>query len=137
MIFSENDKGLFYLSCSKKLRRKNDRKTGKSQKRYILKDDLINMLKKLTNTNPVGNLKGLQKQCASLGLLITQTEEVIEQGWMGQPNGSFQILFEQGWIDPSNWKQTLDREGYNRQHGEFIRRYITLCIVAKTTRFSM
>jgi hypothetical protein len=56
-------------------------------------------------TNPVGNLKALQKQCTSLGLPITQTEQVIGQGWMGHPKGSFQILFERGWMDPSKWKK--------------------------------
>jgi hypothetical protein len=94
MISSEYDEGPFYLSSNEKIRRKYDRKMGKSQKRYILKDDVINMLKKSKITNPVGNLKALQKQCTSLGLPITQTEQVIEHDWMGQPKGSFQILFE-------------------------------------------
>jgi hypothetical protein len=86
MVFSETDEGPFYLSREEKEKRKYDKKTGKTRKRYILKDNLVKMLKDMNILNPVGMLKTLQDQCIALNLPITYTEEIIEEGWIGKPN---------------------------------------------------
>ena len=32
---------------------------------------------------------------------IKVKEEIIEEGWVGKPKGSLQVLFKRGWIDPN------------------------------------
>jgi hypothetical protein len=109
MFFSDTDEGPFYLSSAEKQRRKYDKNTGKLRKRYILKENLIKMLKDMNIINPTGMLKPLQDQCTALNLPITCTKEIIEEGWVGKPKGSLQILYERGWIDPANWKQYTEK----------------------------
>jgi hypothetical protein len=109
MVFSDTDEGPFYLSSAVKQRRKYDKNTGKLQKRYILKENLIKMLKDMDIINPTGMLKPLQDQCTTLNLPITCIEEIIEEGWVGKPKGCLQILYQQGWIDPANWKQYIEK----------------------------
>jgi hypothetical protein len=96
IVFSDTDEGLFYLSSAEKQRRKYDKNTGKLQKRCILKENLIKMLKDMNIINPTGMLKPLQDQCTALNLPVTCTEEIIEEGWVGKPKGCLQILDEQG-----------------------------------------
>jgi hypothetical protein len=97
MIFSSMDTGPFYLSDEEKERRRNDVSTGKeSCERNIVKNNLIKMLKDMNILHPIGSANVLRDQCISLDLPITYTQEIIEEGWVGRPKGSLQILYEHG-----------------------------------------
>jgi hypothetical protein len=67
------------------------------------------MLKDTNILNPVGNLKHLQEQCKALNLPITGTKEKIQEGWVGKPKVSLQILYKQGWVDPDQWCKYTDK----------------------------
>ena len=42
-------------------------------------------------------------------LPINFSTEIIEEGWLGKLKGSFQILFERGWIDPSKLSKHTEK----------------------------
>ena len=52
--------------------------------------------------NPSGNKKHIQDLCTKRGLPLTVSEVKIKDGWVNKPKGSFQVLFERGWVDPNN-----------------------------------
>jgi hypothetical protein len=109
MNFTDLDMGPFYFTKKEKEDRKLDGQTGKYCKRPILKENLVEMLKEKNILNPKGGLQLLQQQCAALDLPIGAQEPVIREGWLNKPKGAFQILFEHGWIDPSNIRQYTER----------------------------
>ena len=102
MYFKEEDRGPFHFTPAEAEAKKYDRPTGRFRERYILKSDLIIHLKAMGIPDPKGNLKQLQQKANELNLPVKKTEEIIEPGWVGKPKGSLQILYERGWIDPTN-----------------------------------
>jgi hypothetical protein len=109
MNFTNLDTGPFYFTKNEKEDRKIDGQTGRCRKRPILKDKLVEMLKEKNVLNPKGGLQQLQQQCAALDLPLSVQEPVIREGWLNKPKGAFQILFERGWIDPSNIRQYTEK----------------------------
>ena len=47
--------------------------------------------------------------CQQKKLPIKFSTEIIEEGWLGKPKGSFQIFFERGWLDPSNLSKYTEK----------------------------
>jgi hypothetical protein len=105
MIFDASDSGPFYMSVEDKERKKYDVQTGRYTTKHILKTKLSEMLTEMGISNPVGSAKQLQAQCRSLNLPITKREKIIQEGWLNEPKGSLQILYERGWIDPTDVKK--------------------------------
>jgi hypothetical protein len=121
MVFSETDLGPFYLSALERQRRRYDRKTGKFRKKDILKNKLVEDLKEMGIEKPGGTLKQLQLHCKRLNLPTAYQEERIEEGWVNKPKGSFQVLYERGWINPNMWKQYTN-EGRKDEMGNLIQK---------------
>jgi hypothetical protein len=97
------DTGPFYFMKKEIEDRNLDGQTGKYYKIRVLKEKLIEMLKKENILNPKGCLQHLQQQCIGLNLPTSVQEPIIrEEGWVNKPKGAFQILFKHGWKDPSN-----------------------------------
>jgi hypothetical protein len=113
MTFSEIDKGPFYLSPEQQEERRKDKHTEKRVTKTINKVRLVEILEGANILSPIGNQKHLQSQYIALGLPITHTVEQIQEGWVGKPKGSLQILYERGWINPSNWKQYTEKGRVN------------------------
>ena len=99
MVYSENDEGPFYLSPQDRQRLKHDQISGSSRPHDILKEDLISMLKEKGMKDPKGSKKELQEQCNLLGLPTKKLNPVITEGWVDKAKGSFQVLYERGFID--------------------------------------
>ena len=59
--------------------------------------------------DPKGTKKQLQEMCQQKKLPIKFSTEIIEEGWLGKPKGSFQIFFERGWLDPSNLSKYTEK----------------------------
>jgi hypothetical protein len=110
MTFTHDNPGPFYLLPADRDKRKYDVETNRQRQRPILKEWLVEMLEAENIVNPKGNLKKLQQQCKALNLPIQCSETVIIKGWVWKPKGAFQILYEQGWIDPSNLQQYTEKE---------------------------
>ena len=102
MVFIDGDIGPFYLSEEERRKRMFDVSTGEMSEKKILKKDLIAALKTANIVDPRGTTEQLQEQCKRLGLPITYQENKIIEGWVGKAKGAFQVLYEQGWIDPEN-----------------------------------
>jgi hypothetical protein len=71
------------------------------------------MIKEMGITNPPGSLKQLQEKATSLQLPITYLEDVVQEGWVGKPKGSLQILYKRCWIDPTNLKMYTEKGKMN------------------------
>ena len=97
--------GPFYLSESERVQKKYDVDTGqfniKNKTREIIIEDLLRVD---PNMDPKGNLKKLQDLCVAKDIPIKYNEKKIIEGWVGKPKGSLQLLYERGYIDPTNWK---------------------------------
>ena len=52
--------------------------------------------------------------------MVTQKVPNVAQGWVSKPKGAFQILFEQGWIDPSVDPRKYTWFGRNDEYGNRI-----------------
>ena len=63
--------------------------------------------------DPKGTKKDLQKLCQQKNLPIKFCTEIVEEGWLGKPKGAFQVLFERGWIDPSNLSKYTEKGRHN------------------------
>ena len=44
------------------------------------------------------------------GVSLTNVKVYINEGWFGKAKGLLQVLWEQGWIDPSKCKEQVDKE---------------------------
>jgi hypothetical protein len=102
MQFEEGNYGPFYMSPAEAERRKFDIRTGRKAEKYLKKSELIRRLKVEGISDPKGSLKQIQQKAVQLHLPIKYTYDVILEGWMGKPKGSLQILYERGWIDPTD-----------------------------------
>jgi hypothetical protein len=83
------------------------------RKKFKVKSELRKNLKENNIVKPSGSLKLLQEQCKQLDIPITCEVEVVEDGWIGKPKGSFQILYEHGWIDVTNMRRYTERGKVN------------------------
>jgi hypothetical protein len=113
MVFTSEDHGPFYLSADERERRKYDKNTGTQVKKKYVRSELIQILKETGIINPVGSVKQLQQQCVALDLPISYNRDKILEGWIGKPKGSFQILYERGWIDAGNIRQYTEKGRVN------------------------
>jgi hypothetical protein len=109
MVFKESDEGPITLSPEEREKRKYDKKTGKTRSKPIKKEKLMDMMKEMGVKHPSGNLKQLQEKAKALSLPVTYLEDVIREGWVGKPKGALQILYERGWIDPTNIKKYTEK----------------------------
>ena len=102
MQFNTDDTGPCYLTEEERLVQRLDRDSGVKKTKFATKDELKLLLKGVGILNPVGNKKQLQDRCQQLNIPITKEESKIVEGWVGKQKGALQVLFERGWIDPSN-----------------------------------
>jgi hypothetical protein len=113
MIFQTTDPGPFYLTEDDRQKRKHDIRTGRMKKKFKVKSQLREDLKKNNILKPSGSLKLLQEQCKRLDIPITCEVEVVEDGWLGKPKGSFQVLYERGWIDITKIRKYTEKGKVN------------------------
>ena len=106
MIFPPTDEGPFYLSEKERQEQRMDQYNG-TKREHLNKSDLIEALKQHGVTNPKGSKGKLQKLCKKNNLPIVHEIPDVKQGWANKQKGSFQVLYERGWIDPE-----ADPKGY-------------------------
>ena len=105
-----SDTGPFYLSEIEQNNRKYDKPSRKKVKEYFKKEDLIIVLQRDGMKVSKGTLrKKCQQLCVSRGIATSYLIDGITEGWVGKPKGSFQILYERGWIDPSNLSKYIEK----------------------------
>ena len=101
MQYQEGDIGPCYLTEIERIVKMNDKTIG-TKVRVLNKCELIMNLKEAGICNPKGTKKQLQQLCESKGNPLAVTERKIDEGWARKSKGAKQILFERGWIDPTN-----------------------------------
>jgi hypothetical protein len=76
------------------------------------KPQLIKMLQQKGIDNPKGSKQQIKNMAERAGISLTYQKQDILEGWEGKAKGMEQILWERGWIDPSQ-----DRKSYT-VHGK-------------------
>ena len=100
MVFKHSDKGPFYLKHPKET--KTTKFTGKRVKRKKKKLELLDELrqKKGFVATKWLSMTDVEKICERKGILTEVSEKEMIQGWVGQPKGLLQVLWERGFINP-------------------------------------
>ena len=109
MKFSSKDKGPFYLQHPSTHKYPKD--TGKRKKRNKTKEEILVELKKkgdFTITHYM-TTKQVSALAVTKSITLTKNEKVIEPGWMGEPKGMLQVLFERGYIDTNRLKMYSEK----------------------------
>ena len=73
-------------------------------RRKKIKKTISEFLKELKNKKKFEvqkymSLKEIQDVATQKGIPITSYRKIVTPGWIGQPKGLFQILYERGWIN--------------------------------------
>ena len=103
-VFGDNDDGPFYLPAEERILNKFDRPVPNET---ITKDLTTKELIKLINAGTDLNIEGYisykeaKTTAAKNNIPITKTEPKVIKGWVNQPKGMLQILYERGFIDPN------------------------------------
>ena len=123
MIYTEEDRGPFSykqspLTDEQRETMKYDRvNPDETKKHNITKQELVNQL--VQNEIAQGahfgdrdvqaylskSFSQLQGMSRAKELPVEEQRPVMEQGWLGQPKGLMQVLWERGFIDPANAKK--------------------------------
>eukprot|EP00956_Cyclotella_meneghiniana_P017698 scaffold29054_cov36-Cyclotella_meneghiniana.AAC.1 len=117
MVFADSDIGPFHLTEQERVNNKYDRVLDiplASQKATdLLKKDLVALLLETDFGRAMGSttllnmrLSDLQNKAKAIDIPTKETKtKKTKKGWSGKPKGIFQVLWERGFIDPSNWKK--------------------------------
>ena len=81
-----------------------------------LKKDLA-----LKGISSAGQSADLKKRAENNGIVTTKHCDKIKEGWAFKPKGSFQILWERGWIDPEKSAKDYTVLGKKDGHGNTIK----------------
>ena len=101
MNFTQTDDGPFYLSPQQRQEQRHDQTTGNKTIK-LTKPELITKLKEKGVSNPKGGTKKIHKLCKTNKVDITTVVPDITEGWVGKPKGALQLLYERGWINPTD-----------------------------------
>ena len=101
MQFSTNDLGPCYLNDTERVVKRYDKDTGKTRLKKSVKQVLISRLQGVGIKDPKGTRGELERMAKEHDLPVISEEKVIDEGWIGKPKGALQLLFERGWIDPT------------------------------------
>jgi len=84
---------------------KYDHLTGIKKKRDLKKSELINLLQAKIGPSfspqTYQSLKDLPILARNHKILVVVEEDEVVEGWLHKSKGQFQVLWECGWIDPT------------------------------------
>lgn len=107
MVFKEEDVGPFWMTPEERLENKHDRLTGeveiKPKPRSMMLQDIARAGLQLPRRR--FSADDLRTFAAQHGLATTYVKQKKESGWVNQPKGMLQVLWERGFIDPANYKK--------------------------------
>ena len=119
MIFNDGDVGPFYMTEAERANRREDRFTGTSKTKKRLKSDLQ---KELTSrgVNASGNYKTIRALAVNNNVPVDIEVPDVEEGWVGKPKGSLQILWERGFIDGTKRVSDYSLHGKKDEYGTVV-----------------
>lgn len=94
MIFLPDDQGPCYFTQDEREKQQFDKANSKENNRKLTKPKLTQLLKDYGMLDPPNTIKKLCYQFKNVGVNIEIKENCIDEGWVGKPKGSLQILFE-------------------------------------------
>jgi hypothetical protein len=103
MVFTESDEGPIQMDKTMRERRRYDMVSGGNKNVNMVKKQLLKLLEReAIPFQPGETRKKLAAKWIANGLPVTYQEPHVIEGWVGKAKGSLQILYERGWIDPTN-----------------------------------
>ena len=126
MVFERGDVGPCWMTPDEQERNKYDVIEGEVEKTRN-KDELITHLS--ANNLPItGTKTELQSLCGIHGIPTRKLVSKVKEGWWGKQGdstgrskGSFQILWERGWIDPLKSYSDYTLDGKKNNHGNIMK----------------
>jgi len=104
-VFQEGDDGPFYYTEVERHEKKYDRLTGNKKKRDLKKSELINLLQaKLGSSFKAQTYRSLEELkilANNNNIAVKVKEDKVNLGWLHKSKGLLQVLWEHGWINPS------------------------------------
>jgi hypothetical protein len=102
MVFHPSDNGPYWMTPEEQEQTRKDHYGTTIITKEYTKPQLIEMLQQKQGIdNPKGNKQQIKDMAELAGISLTYEKQEIIQGWEGKPKGMEQILWERGWIDPS------------------------------------
>jgi len=104
MIFSDSDKGPFWMTSEQRESTRTDIITGEGQTKDKTNAELIVDLRAIQCKVPRGAKKARLVELARInGILLTTSTEKVKEGWVGKAKGMMQVLWERGFIDAGQY----------------------------------
>ena len=82
--------------------RKDKRWRSRTRTKRRTTDELATVLKSMHNINAQGTYKNVSGIAIRMNVPLEHEVPVFIPTWVGKPKGAFQILYERGFVDPSN-----------------------------------
>ena len=128
MVFQPDDDGPFWLSEEQRRELKHPVQTGGRKTREKKIDELLTDLKnKIPGFQLTRRLrkKELQDLATKNDISLKIEEDVVRPGWVNEPKGLLQVLWERGWIDEANYSSY--KVQYNKDDDFSLQRLMSKC----------
>jgi hypothetical protein len=112
MVFRPSNNGPYWMTPEKQQQTRNDHYGTTVITKEYTKPKLIEMLRQKGIDNPKGSKQQIKNMAERAGILLLYQKRDINEVWEGKAKGMEQILWERGWIAPSQ-----DRKSYT-VHGK-------------------
>ena len=86
-------------------------------------------------SNPKGGTKKIQKLCKINNIHITTVVPDIVEGWEGKPKGALQLLYKQGWINPTDNPKEYTMKGKLDEFGNRDLKTSLKCLILQQPDF--
>ncbi|KAI2490938.1 hypothetical protein MHU86_23626 [Fragilaria crotonensis] len=116
MVFEADDQGPWWLATAEQARRKYDNHDNRGRPPKNVprtRNELAFALLEESGITVESNrpLNELKELVAIHGISLMHEKVYVNEGWLGKAKGLLQVLWERGWIDPSNCKEHVDKQG--------------------------
>ncbi|KAI2496097.1 hypothetical protein MHU86_18423 [Fragilaria crotonensis] len=119
MVFRSTDNGPYWMTPEEQEQTRKDHFVTTVTTKEHTKPQLIELLRQRGIENAKGSKKHIRNMAERAGISLTYQKQDVLQGWEGKAKGMEQILWERGWIDPSQDRRTYTVNGKKDSMGAF------------------
>jgi hypothetical protein len=106
MVFRSTNNGPYWMTPEEREQTRKDHFGTTVTTKEHTKPHLIELLRQRGIENAKGSKKQIRNMAERAGISLTYQKQDVLQGWEGKAKGMEQILWERGWIDPSQDRRT-------------------------------
>jgi hypothetical protein len=111
MVFRSTNNGPYWMTPEEREQTRKDHFGTTATTKEHTKPHLIELLRQRGIENAKGSKKQIRNMAERAGISLTYQKQDVLQGWEGKAKGMEQILWERGWIDPSQDQRTYTVNG--------------------------